>query len=122
GLQALTQRDAKANQLARLLTLDAPRTDAPESLPGMTEAAISAVSAAAVKAVSPNPVSADASANEGNLPAIVHAAMRQQLAVVPQAREAILARVSAIKTRADARNYLLEVRDQTRGAKSAGGA
>jgi len=83
------------------------------------EAGVSAVSAAAVKAMSPSVTRPQETVNQGNVPAVVHAAMQQQLAVAPAARAAILERVKAIHTRAQAREYLLEVRQMTRPAKSA---
>jgi len=118
-LPPMTARDRLANRLNTLLTLAEPRTDAPTSLPGAMEAGVSAVSAAAVKAMSPSVTRPQETVNQGNVPAVVHAAMQQQLALAPAARAAILERVKAIHTRAQAREYLLEVRQTTRPAKSA---
>lgn len=118
GLAALTERDRKANHLARLLTLNVARKDTPETLPGQVQAAVSATEAAAARAVSPNPIDPEGPVDRGNLPAIVHAAMQQHLTVAPQERQAIVERVRAIRTRKEAREYLLEVREKTRAARS----
>jgi phospholipase C len=54
---------------------------------------------------------ANDSINDGSLPGIVHAALRGDLALSPPAqRQEILARVSGLKTRADAARYLDDVR------------
>ena len=110
GLPYLTERDHRANDLLALATLAAPRTDTPATLPGGMEAAVSAVSAEAVRAVSPPVTRPDDTVDEGNLPAVVHAAMQQQLQAEPEKRAEILERVGQIQTRADAREYLVEVR------------
>jgi phospholipase C len=119
GLPALTDRDRSANSLTALATLDKARSDTPESLPGAMEAAVSAAEAAAVKMTSPSVVRPDDTVNQGNLPAMVHAAMQQHLKAAPELRGVILRRVEEIKTRADAREYLLEARQATRSAKAA---
>ena len=60
------------------------------------------------------------SADDGNLPGIVQAALRQNLAVSPQSeRPAIIARVRSTKTRADAVQYLNEVRQKVAPARAA---
>ena len=54
----------------------------------------------------------------GNLPAFLHVAMRRDLAVSPAAqRHSILARVQAIQTRAQAKQYINEVRAKIRVAE-----
>ena len=51
------------------------------------------------------------SVDDGNLPGIVHAAMRQDLEISPpDARPEIVAKVQSIQTRADAERYLTEVK------------
>jgi phospholipase C len=109
GLPYLTERDHKANDLSVLATLSVPRTDTPARLPGIIEAAVSAVTAAAVRSVSPPVTRPDDTVNSGNLPAVVHAAMQQQLKAEPEKRDEILERVSKIQTREDAHDYLVEV-------------
>lgn len=55
----------------------------------------------------------DAPADEGNLPGIVQAALRQDLAVSPaDERPAIIARVRSIKKRSEAAQYLNDVRQK----------
>lgn len=120
GLQPLTMRDAKANRLDGLVTLGTARTNAPETLPAPADSGaaspsiqIPPPSVAAIPVSRPHdPV------NEGNLPAIVHAAMQQELALWPDQRQAILSRVASIKTRADAQQYLTEVQEKVRPLKS----
>jgi phospholipase C len=52
------------------------------------------------------------SVNEGNVAGVLQAALRSDLAMRPDQREKILARVSAIRTRAEARQYVDEVRQR----------
>jgi phospholipase C len=118
GLNALTKRDAAANRLTALITLSAPRDDAPQALPSSaagTPAPMS-LAAAAAPAVGATQVSRpDESADAGNLPAILHAALRQDLDASPAGqRQAILARVGSIKTRGQACDYLDAVRQKIR--------
>jgi hypothetical protein len=50
------------------------------------------------------------SINDGNLPIVIQSAMRQDMQLSPAAdRNAIIARVATLKTRADAAAYLAEV-------------
>jgi phospholipase C len=109
GLPYLTERDHKANDLSALLTLSVPRTDTPAQLPGNVEAVVRAMASAAVRAVSPPVTRPEDTANSGNVPAVVAAAMQQQLKAEPEKRAEILERVSRIKTREDAHDYLVEV-------------
>jgi phospholipase C len=54
------------------------------------------------------------------LPGVIHAALRTDLAISPpEQRAQILARVSALKTRADAHQYLDEVRQKLRARNAA---
>jgi phospholipase C len=60
------------------------------------------------------------SLNEGNIPGILHAALRWDLSLAPpQQRAAVLARFGALRTRHDAWEYMNEVRSKVRGFKSA---
>jgi phospholipase C len=121
GLNALTKRDAAANALTSLLTLAAPRNDAPSQLPEVASREVAPLAAAMASAAATVSVSRPAdSADDGNLPGIVQAALRQDLAVSPQSdRPTIIARVRSIKTRADAVQYLNEVRQKVAPARAA---
>jgi phospholipase C len=116
GLNSMTARDANANSLDALITLTSPRDDAPTTLPAP---AVSGGALSVSPAVAP-PVSATSvsrpgdSVDEGNLPAVVHAAMQQDLTIRPDQRQAIVNRVASIKTREDARQYLAEVQERVR--------
>lgn len=55
-----------------------------------------------------------ASVNIGNLPSVIHAAMRQDLALDPTQKDQILAQVSSLRTRGDAAKYLEKVRQKLR--------
>jgi hypothetical protein len=69
------------------------------------EAMASSVSYSRAAAVRP-----EASVDEGNLPVILQAAMRQDMELSPaKERGEIIARVAALKARADAAAYLAEV-------------
>jgi phospholipase C len=115
GLNAMTNRDAAANRLTALATLEAPRLDAPATLPSPADSgaglshALALVQTPAAVALS---VSRPAdTVNQGSLPAILQSALHQDLAVSPpEQREAIFKRVSSIKTREQARAYMQEVR------------
>jgi len=120
GLPYLTERDHRANDVLALATLSAPR-DTPQTLPGTIEGILSAASATAVRAMTGPVTRPEDSADEGNVPAIVQAAMEQQLKAQPELREQILERVSRIRTRADAHDYLVEVRNIVRPISAAQG-
>jgi phospholipase C len=109
GLQPMTNRDKNANHLFPLLTLNAPRTDAPTHLPNPATSPTPMVVPAEFAATRPYD-----SLNEGNVPAIISSAMRQDIEMNPGQREQIIARVAALKTRADAANYLASVSAQLR--------
>jgi phospholipase C len=125
GLGAMSRRDADANDLSRLLLLTDPRGDAPSVLPPPVDSGVGGcdpVSFSAVEAASggPMPVSRpDDSVNEGNLPGILHAALRADLGLAqPAEKKVILARFAALRTRADGTQYLDEVRQKVRAATS----
>ncbi len=127
GLPPLTNRDKAANQLMRLITLSSPRDDAPSALPAPAESGVTGClpfsctgtdlmqAASAIPPLS-NPT---ASVDKGNLPGVIHAAMRQDIALSPEKREQILARVGSLKTRGEAAAYLDEVRQKVRAARAA---
>jgi phospholipase C len=119
GLNPLTKRDAAANRLSSLLTLATPRTNAPTVLPPVASLEAAPLAAAVASAAATVSVSRpDDSADDGNLPGIVQAALRQDLAVsVPAERPAIIARVRSIKKRSEAIQYLNEVRGKVAPAR-----
>ena len=125
GMPALTARDASANNLTTLLTLAEPRGDAPLQLPAPADSGVSewpfdfAVSAAP-GVTAPVPVARpNDSVNEGNTAGILQAALRSDLALSPaSARSRVLARFSAIRTRAQAMRYVAEIREKVAAARS----
>jgi phospholipase C len=116
-LQPLTNRDGAARDLTPLLTLPAPRADAPASLPSPAESGVggcppfSCSGAESMEAASAAAAVSDpaASVNAGNLPSVIHAAMRQDLALAPEQKSRILAQVGSLRTRGDAAKYLEQV-------------
>ena len=119
GMQPLTARDANAAHLEALVTLSAARADAPETLPAPANSAPlvpSFIATAPAPDVAAESVTRpDDSVDEGNLPAIVHSAMQQDLAVSPpEARSAIVARVASLQIRSDASQYMAEVQQKVR--------
>jgi phospholipase C len=117
GLNAMTHRDAAANWLTSLVTLAAPRLDAPVTLPspadpgaGLARALALFQAPAAGTLVGSRPTE---TVIQGSLPAILQSALHQDLAVSPpEQRAAILERVSSIETREKARAYMQEVRQE----------
>jgi phospholipase C len=122
GISPLTQRDAKANRLNALLSLNAPRPDTPATLP--SPATVGARPAVVMQMMVPDlSMTVAARPNEtvdqGTLPVILHSALRQDLEMSPEQRTAILQRVRSIKTREQARQYLAEVQTKLRQRRSA---
>jgi phospholipase C len=121
-VDALTERDAKANRLDALLSLNAPRTDTPTTLP--SPATSQAQPAVVMKMMVPD-LSATVAArpnetvDQGTLPVILHSALRQDLEISPEQRTVILERVRSIKTREQARQYLAEVQKKIRQRRAA---
>jgi phospholipase C len=115
GLNSMTARDASANTVLALLSLDSARGDAPTTLP--SPAGGSAAAGAFAMAIAPaaaysQPVASrpNDSVNDGNLPVVLHAAMRQDIELSPpDQREAIIRKVATIKTRSEAASYLASV-------------
>lgn len=109
GLKPLTQRDANANNVTSLLSLNTPR-NAPLTLP---DPAVSNVPAPAIAAELIKPAPADVPVNNGNVPGFLHSALSGDLALSsPAERHAILARFKKIKTMKDAQNYMTEVKQK----------
>jgi phospholipase C len=108
ALAPLTNRDRAANTVLPLLALAAPR-NTPAFLPFPTPPLV--VPAAAPMAFAPSLTARPHdSVNDGNLPVVIQAAMRQEIELSPPGeRGDIIARVAGLKTRADAANYLNQV-------------
>jgi phospholipase C len=111
GFGPLTQRDAAANNLMLLVSLQSPRGDARATLPapvasdaGGCGPATFLTKAGAVQ----SPVSRPSDpADAGNGPGFLHVALRMELQLSPPTeRDQVLARFNAVKTRADAIAYL----------------
>jgi phospholipase C len=114
GIDPLTERDRVANSVLPLLSLDAARDDtavvlpSPATVPG-TEMLSMAIAPAAIYAQATASRPQD-SVNDGSLPVIIQAAMRQDLELSPpDQRNAIIAKVAGLKTRSDAAAYLADV-------------
>ena len=121
GLSALTERDAKANRLDSLITLTVPREDAPLTLPEPANSPTGHVLALMTEAHALEITQTsrpEETVDDGNLPAILHSALRQDLMLSPEARETILQRVSSIQTREEAMQYLVEVQAKVRPRRS----
>ena len=102
GLQPLTHRDQAANSVGELLALPAARQDALVTLPPPTPTG---------QLVLPEPWPENESVDNGNLPLFLHVAMRHELAIShPGQKQAILRRVQGIKTRAQAAQYISEIK------------
>jgi len=109
GLPSLTKRDAQANNVTALASLDDARTDAPAILPDPVMISTAEMAAAQLKK---GKIANDGeSLNKGNLPGFLHIALKGELKMAGTAQEknAILARFKQLKTRGDARMYLQKV-------------
>ena len=132
GFPPLTQRDAAANNLMPLLSLASPRADCPLTLPAPAQSGVGGCapfvcSGATLLSeginegiLAPQPVSRPQDpVNDGNVPGVVHAALRADLAVSPAAEKPlIMARVGSLATRAEARQYINQVRQKLQVARS----
>lgn len=120
GIDPLTTRDQAANSLDALISLPAARDDAPSTLPAPPISGVSAAAARVTEAPTPAETAAavardQESVDVGNLPVVLHSALRQDLQLSPpQDRPAIQARFRSIRTRGQARQYLDEVRQKKR--------
>jgi phospholipase C len=129
GLNAMTRRDAGANSLMPLVSLVNPRDDAPIVLAPLAQSGLTNCDPVSfdrsltegMASVERLPVTrSQGSFNEENLPGFVFVAARSDLAVsAPEQKNAIVARLNAIKTRADASQYMNEVRVKVRAARNA---
>ena len=118
GLPPLTARDHTANHVLTLLSLTEPRADTPAALAVSEIPATVAVAPQAPVQEAPAP---ESTVDSGTLPGFVYVAMRYDLALSPPTqRHAILTRVQTIQTRAQASQYINEVRAKVQASRSAG--
>ena len=109
GMPALTNRDADAHDVTPLLSLPAPRTDTPTTLPNP---AFPVAPLIAQRALPP-----ENSVNTRSLPGFLNLAMRRDMVMSdPAAQPAIVARVQAIQTRGEAAQYIQHVQAKMRAA------
>jgi phospholipase C len=109
GIPALTNRDAAARDVTPLLSLTAPRTDSPTTLPNP---AFPAVPLVAQRALPP-----ENGVNSRSLPGFLFLAMRRDIMMSDPATEpAIVARVRGIQTRGQAAQYIQAVQAKMRAA------
>jgi phospholipase C len=111
GLRPLTRRDASANNLLTLLSLERARNDAPAELPAIAVSnsgdCAPVVFAATSQEARPPVQRASDTLDSGNSPGFLHVALRMELQLSPQGgRDQILARFKNLKTRSDANSYL----------------
>jgi phospholipase C len=123
GIEPLTKRDRAANSVLPLLSLDTARDDTPTTLPSPASPPGSEM-VSMVKPPSAHYAQANASrpqdsVNDGSLPVILHAAMRQDIELSsPEERNRIIAKVAALKTRSDAAAYLAGVAAKRNAVKA----
>jgi phospholipase C len=113
-MDSMTKRDAAASTLLPLFSLDAARDDTPNTLPSPVSSPatemLSAAAAPVARSSQLHPSRPHDSVNDGSLPVIIQAAMRQDIELSPPAeRDSIIAKVAALKTRSDAAAYLTAV-------------
>jgi phospholipase C len=130
GLSPMTNRDAAANQLLPLVTLDEARIDTPETLPDpavsgvpgcppvslfdpvATLSAELAPLAGKTALLRPNdPIGV------GNLAGVLHTALQRELIALPGERERIVQQFAAVKTRKQAEDFLAGVQARVRAAR-----
>jgi phospholipase C len=114
GIDPMTERDRAANPVLSLLSLDAARDDPPATLPSPASAPgidmLAMVTTPSVSYTQAAPSRPSDSVNDGSLPVIIQAAMRLDIELSPpEQRDAIIAKVAALKSRSDAAAYLAGV-------------
>lgn len=116
GIAPLADRDRNARPLDALCMLAAPRGDALMTLPNPAGGLIAPFTTEMMNDLSSVDVAAPGeSVDEGNVPAVVYSAMQQDLTLSdPAERPAIVGRVAALKTRADALQYMAYVQKKIR--------
>jgi phospholipase C len=118
GLQPLTERDKHAHSLNHLFSLATPRTDAPPTLPDPAHSGISCedepVESIAARQLAANPNQA-AAPSDPSMQGFLHVALLRDLHATPPAeREQRTATYLNIRTRRDAKQYLMEVHHKVR--------
>jgi phospholipase C len=112
GMAPMTNRDAAASTVLPLLSLVAARDDTPENLPSPanpleSSILVTEISSAPSFSAGTVPSRPRDSVNDGSLPIVIQAAMRQDMELSKlEDRSYIIARVASLKTRADAAAYL----------------
>ncbi len=111
GLEELTVRSSLTSDLKRLASLDAPRTDAPMTLPEPTGGATARFIRAPFQALAARrPARPLADDPTGLLAATVRSGLNQHLELAPPSEhDAIIARVESLETHEEALQYLKEV-------------
>lgn len=111
GLQPLTQRDQHANTLTHLLSLPAPRTDAPRTLP---LAAVSGIVCEELAAELLQDASNLAAPLDNVLKGFLHVAFLrdQQVSTTPEEKQQRLTQYQQITTKGQALAYMDEVRQR----------
>jgi phospholipase C len=114
GIDALTDRDRAAKSVLSFLSLYAAHADTPTTLRspanGQGDEMLSMAIAPSATYTHLAPSRPHDSVNDGNLPVILQAAMRQDIELSPPGeRDSIIAQVATLKTRSDAAAYLAEV-------------
>ncbi len=120
GLPSLTGRDAAARDLTALLSLATAR-DTPKTLPSPAASGVGGCDPVSCFDQPVVPLLTTLtrpfdSIDEGNLPATVHVAMQHEIELFPTQVEQIRERVAGLETRADAAEYLADVRSKVRAA------
>jgi phospholipase C len=116
GLSPLTCRDAQANNLLSLASLSRPRSDAPKVLPNPLAPAEFRM----MDLTSPSAATLSDPIDRGNLPGFLQLALKSDLALSrPEDRAAILASFNAIKTRAEAMDYMNSVEVKVQAGRAA---
>jgi phospholipase C len=122
-LNPMTRRDANANNLLPLASLPNPRGDTPATLKAPAQSGVTGCDPVSFErriAPPPAPVTRPAdSINEGNMPGFLFVVLRSDLAMsAPEERTAILARFKTIQRRAEASQYMEEVRVKLRAGSN----
>ena len=128
GFSAMTKRDAKANDVLHLLSLLAPRTDAPTALPDPAESGFScssdpAVERAAAEASSPLDATPDDWHAVGpHVRGFLFVALRKRLYMLPRddlaGRRQLVQVYQHIRTDAQARQFIHQTRLQLRALRA----
>jgi phospholipase C len=119
GVPALTQRDGAANDVRDLLTLTAPRTDCPPTIPGPVAAAPKPLRTDEAQAADDSQPLAECGNVAGFLGA-AHKAAYETFATTPEERAQLDAEYAAIRTRGDARAFVARVVAKADRFKEAG--